>query len=287
MDRILIRMPDSLYEFLLALPIIQDYQIQLAVGAQQEKRDAIYQVTFRMDEKFQYFEPCMRVVHDNVPIFDYSGWDEEQRGEFDCFLRFDKEMFERAKRIASRIEMHITMGLDTIAGTGAGPYPILRALQLEQPKEPLDILILGRDNNIESQKFYTYLLEQYPQLVSILDTRDMKEFESDPKSIVEYVNHFHCVIGPVGILTYLGVALRKAVIEFYHTTEEGRLYGYPNQPLYQAIIGPKFLANYLINVWEEMIWPMLQTAPSFITKSQAECIPMEQLPCIADSAEGK
>lgn len=255
MDAILVTMPNDTYEFLNTMAVIQDYQVQLAVGHQRGQRDN-YQVTFRIDEKFKYFERCLRVVHDNIPVFDYSGWDEEQRGEYDCFIRFDDNMFRRAKILADVMNSHITMGLNTLIGAGASPLPILAALQLKQYTSMVtDVLILDWDST-ESSKLYNFILTNYPHLEIVLDPRDYSQYKVE--EVVEYVNHFRCVIGHKGMCTYLATILKKMVLELFQTNEDGRLYGVSGTPNYWAAIGNKHTAEFLWTQWEEKLYPCLE-----------------------------
>src|ERR1700741_2642330 len=164
-DRTCITMPSDLYQFILATPCVQDYSVQLAVGAATKEpsmirvqRDKDYQITFRMDEKFKFFEPCLRVVKDNVPVYDYSGWRERGRREFDCFIDFD---FERAKRIATKANFHITMALNVLIGVGADKLPIWKMLKLYQQPE-CAVLILPWDDGVESEKFHEYMMNNHP-----------------------------------------------------------------------------------------------------------------------------
>jgi hypothetical protein len=260
-DYILVKMPDTLYEFLQAMAVVQDYSVVLATGAQRElrepgkHRDSNYQFTFRMNEKFRYFEPCLKVVQDNTPIFDYSGWDEDKRGEYDCFIRFDADMFKRGKIISIGLQAHIVAGLNTLVGTGAMALPVVKPLQLTQdPSMVTDVLILNWDD-IESKKFYDFILINYPQLEVILDAREYSTYT--PEDIFNYVNSFKCVIGPYGVCTYVAAMLKKLVIELFKTNELGILYGVAGAPDYVAVVGETHTAKFLWTVWENKICPEL------------------------------
>src|ERR1700685_1034144 len=242
MDSTCVTMPSTLYEFLQAMCAIQDYSLQVAVGAQRElkdpgkHRDPHYQITFRMNKKFKYFEPALRVVHDNIPIFDYTGWNEQQRGDYDCYIRFDADMFERAKSISQLSGSHITVGLNHLIGSGSGPLPVLNALQIPPVQRtvtpvgsksfeigPPDTLVLPWDS-VETERFVSFLRTNYPALDTIYDARDIKIYEEMPESLIQYVNHYRCVIGPRCSYTYIAAALKKTVIELFSSNEEGRLY---------------------------------------------------------------
>jgi hypothetical protein len=255
MDAVCITMPKTLYEFLHAMAVIQDYQVQLAVGAQRGQRDANYQITFRMDEKFKYFEKCLRVVHDNIPIYDYSGWNEEQRGEFDCFINFDDNMFHRAKLLAKVIQGHITSGLGTLIGAGPGIFPVLKPLQLcvDEGMET-DVLILNWDD-VESEKLYEFISKNYPQLTILEDARNLDTYPVE--DLVKYINQFKCIIGKYGSGTYIAGGLKKLVVELFQTTEDGRMYGATGTSNYWAVIGGKHTAEFLWTVWEDKVCPEL------------------------------
>ena len=251
MDSSLIIMPKTLHEFLIATAIAQDYSIQLAVGAERQEREAYYQIAFRMEEKFKYIEPILRVVKNNLPVFDYSGWDQVQRGEFDCIMNFD---FNKGRAVASKVGRHITVGFNALFGTGALGWPILKALQLH-PDESLmvDVLILGSENK-EYAKFYEFISNNYPELTIVGDPRDITSYTV--QEIIEYINHFKIVVGPHSVLTYLAVCLGKVCIEVFKTSEEAVLYGSSGKSNYRAVIGQNITAEFVWTVWEE-VWPEL------------------------------
>lgn len=253
MDRVLITMPKTTYEFLQALAVVQDYQLQLAVGAQRKLREINYQVSIRMSPEFKYLEPCLRVVHENVPIVDYSGWNEQQRGEYDCFIKFDEDMFKRAKALCDVTCLNITAGLNSLIGAGASYCPVLNALQLK-PIHSCEVLVLDWD---EQQ---TTLLQSF--IVSnnnigvIIDPRDLTKFPV--KDIIEFVNEFDAVIGRAGVITYTAVTLKKAVIEIFKSNAAGLLNGAIGNPMYAAVVAENVMsASFVWNVWSETIWPLL------------------------------
>lgn len=252
MDRTCISMPDKLWPFLLAMPVVQDYQIQLAVGAQRKARDASYDVTIRMREEFKYFEPVLRVVKENIPIFDYTGWNERQRDDFDCFLEFD---FERAKKLSVIPRKHIVDCFGVLLGAGPQKWPDIRALQIKPPGEgdpQGDVLVMKWDE-VESQKFVHFLDKNYPTLAVSYDPRDLTAFENEPQAIFEYMNLFHIVIGPIGSVTYAAATMKKALIEIFPSAEEGYLYNNSGLPLYKAIVGTEVKAEFMWTVWEEVL----------------------------------
>jgi hypothetical protein len=259
-------MPDNLRDFLLAMAIVQDYSLQAATGAQRNEREKHYLITIRMDEKFKYFEPALRVVKDNIPVVDYSGWNEWQRGEFDCFINFD---FQRAEKISSRVGIHITAGLNTLIGTGAGQWPILAALQLEEPEKDLmmDVLIFPWGDGEEAQKFYDYLLNNYPELNIIIDGREMEKYEAAPMSFIGYINHAKIVIGEASTATYIAAVLKKSVIEFFPSNLQGILYGNSGLDKYRAVVGNNVTANFLFSVWEDL-WQ--ESSPIIRTVEESE-----------------
>lgn len=286
MDSICVKMPNTLSEFMLAMAIVQDMQLQIAVAVQRNQRDD-YQLTIRMNEKFKYFEPVLRVVKNNIPIYDYSGWDEEQRRDFDCFVRFDSAMFDRARKVALSLDAHIIHGLNTLVGTGAQEHPVLKALQLKVNKEmTADVLIMQWDEK-ESKIFYDFLFNNYPQLEMVLDCRSVEEVNRfTPEEIIEYVNHFNCVIGPASTFTKVAGALKKVVFEFFSDKVNGKLYGPAGTPNYIGVIGQNTTANFLWTVWEANVWPCLEGYLHDM-KSREEQVLMEQLPSTVVSVEEK
>jgi hypothetical protein len=252
MDRVLFSMPDKLWGFLLAIPVVQDYQIQLAVGAQRGARDKNYEVTIRMKEEFSYFEPILRMMKDNIPIFDYTGWDEIQRDDFDCFIDFD---FERAIELARVPRKHIVDSFGMLIGAGPRKWPDIRALRIKPPGEgdpQGDVLIMKWDD-IESERLEKFILSNYPQLGVSYDARDLSKFEEEPQSILEYMNLFHIIIGPVGVMTYAAATMKKAVIEVFPSMVESYLYNNSGLPLYKAVIGTEIKAEFMWTVWEDIL----------------------------------
>ena len=252
MDCICCSMPDNLRDFMLAMAVVQDYQLQLAVGAERKEREVNYQFTFRMNDQFRFFEPSIRVLKNNVPIFDYSGWPEKQRSEYGCFVDFD---FERAKRIACKVGMHITGGFNAIIGSGAGQWPIMKYI-LQDLKTNLemetDILLMPWDQH-ESEQFNDYLGLNFPELSVISDPRNFKEFEKTPEALLTYINHFKVVIGRAGAVTYAAACLKKTVIEIFPTWEEALLYGNIGLTSYGYIVEDQpITANAMWMVWEDV-----------------------------------
>src|ERR1039458_10703184 len=116
MDQVLITMPSDLRDFLIATAVVQELQVQMIYQAQKDPplREQNFSITFRLDEKFRYMEPCLQVVKNIVPTFDYSGWNEYTRNEFTNFIEFDVEV---AKRIAKANQLHITEAYGIKIGT--------------------------------------------------------------------------------------------------------------------------------------------------------------------------
>lgn len=285
MDRILITMPTDLYQFMQALAVIQDYQLQVCVGAQRKLRDMNYQVTIRMDEKFSYLEPCLRVTKELIPVIDYSGWDEEQRGEFDCFIKLDDAAFKRARELCIVTQLNITAGLNTLIGAGAGCCPVLNALQLPQEERIKDgptVLLLEWDER-QTQYMYEFILNNHPNLSIIVDPRDLNKFPV--KDIIEYVNNFECVIGPAGVITYVAASLKRAVIDIFKTNTDGLLYGLLGTANYCAVAGEKMSASFVWSTWENQLWPLLEA--SLGTSNQEKHSQTDLLQSTADSVQGR
>src|SRR6267378_7451483 len=119
MDRIVCQMPGNLHQFLIAMAVMQEFQMQIIVGANQDPptREKDFVVVFRMDEKFKYLEPCLKVVKENTPEYDHTRWTEWSRGEYDCYIDFD---FDKAADIVRVNRRHITEGFGVLLGTFTG-----------------------------------------------------------------------------------------------------------------------------------------------------------------------
>jgi len=245
-DQILIQMPGNLRDFLMAIPAVQDYQIQLVIGGQKKERDPNWLATFRMKEEFKYFESVLRVVKEYVPVFDYSGWNELSRGEYDCFIDMD---CQRAMEVTRCNRMHMAQALSLLIGAGLNRWPVLRYLNLKPPEQPLDVLILKWDTGDESKKFSEKMLEEHPELVSVFDDRNFDEFEKDPEQLIAYINMFRCVIGPMGASTYIAATLKKGLIEIFKDYDDMLIYSNAGIPYYQQVIGSP--------VWQVM-WRLWQ-----------------------------
>ena len=283
-DTTCIKMPDNLYDFLKVLPVVQDYQLQLSVDSPMNRERAKHwQLTIRMDEKFAYLVPCLKMLEGYTPIIDYSGWDEEQRGEFDSFIRFDSAFMARAMTLASRVGFGFIMGLNSLIGTGAGTYPILKALNLPVPEE--DILILDW-NSIESEKFYEYLTQNHSDMNMILDPRNLDEFSV--QEIIEYINHFKIIIGPRSTALFLSGSFRKPAIEIFGSVKEGEMFGDMSRPNYCALSGGnRVTAKFMQQVWEGKLWASLVKERLSKTKSQEEQPVTDSPESIAENVQEK
>lgn len=277
-------MPDDLFEFLLAMAVMQDYQVQLIVAGERNERDPDYAITFRMNEKFKYFEPCLRVLLNNTPIYDYSGWDEESRGDFECYIRF---YTEDAKKLALNGNIHMTEAYGIITGTlinalkfGTYPdrYPELGELKLKAPERtqedlysPRAAVSIHRWDKVETDKFVEYLSNNYPQLqLNVFD-----EMTENSEVLVNYVNNFDFVIGKNSPTTYLACALKKSVIEIFDSMEDLNLYGGVVGPTYQAIVGNPS-ADYVWITWETVWADFLEHLLNMKYQGlqvQTECVP--------------
>jgi len=280
-DQVLVTMPDNLRDFLVSIPAIQDYQIQLVLGGQRKERDPDFQVTFRMSDKFKYFEPILQVVKGRVPIFDYSGWNEYSRGEYDCFIEMD---FKRAAKITQYSPVQMAQALGVMIGAGPQKWPVIRALDIQPPEVQLDILVLKWGDGTESERFSNRLLERYPHFQIIYDYRDLALYEAHPEQLIEYVQTFRCVISPVSSVSYIAALLKKALIEIFPTYEDMVLFNNVGIPYYQQVIGCP-TSNTMWRLWEER-WEDFKECLS-VTNSQEHILPEEPLPSIAGCAEEK
>lgn len=248
MDRVCFTMPMNTRDFMVAMAVAQDYQLQLALGSEKQFREKNYEVTFRMQERFKYFEPCLRVMKDNIPIFDYSGWDELRRGDFDCFIDFDTE---RAYEATKLIGNHMTEALGIIIGASPHKYPQLGALNLTRSENTYDVCILLWSNKKAGQ-FRDFIENNYPQLSIVYANPE----ETDPEKLMD-VNRFSAVIGPVCAYTYAAAALGKALIEIFPDQKQATLYGNFDLPIYQQVIGEQVSAEVMWSAWEQK-WPEIE-----------------------------
>jgi hypothetical protein len=292
MDNILITLPQDFKEFLIAMTVAQELQIQMVYGATKNPpaREVEFSVTFRLDQKFKYFEPCLQVVKNIIPVFDYSGWHEYSRGEFMNLISFD---FEMAKRIAETNQLHITEAFGAIIGTMLnaltfGMYPskqcILEPLLLPKRKQEDKIKVLIYEWDLEKTsgfKFKEYVETNYPELdvTSAIKLTDLKD-------TIEFVNKFDVVIGMSSRETYIAASLEKGLIEIFRDDEECYLYNNDNLKHYaRTVINPNPTAEYMWYLWEN-IWPSLSETIS-TTKSQSPSIQTELIPSTVGSVDEK
>lgn len=266
MDNVLIKMPDNMRDFLVAIPAAQDYQLQLVLGGQRKERDMNFQVTFRMNERFQYFESILQVVRDKIPNFDYSGYQGLSRGEFDCYIDMD---LTRAANLTSCNPMHMAQALGLLIGAGPFRWPVIKPLNLKTPEIMIDILVMKWDFSGESEKF-AQCLEERTKLEVIYDDRDLENFP--PNQVFEYVNSFKCVIGPMGSATYVTATMKKGLIEIFPNFGDLTLYGNAGIPYYQQVIGMPSM-EVMWRLWEER-WREFQECLS-VTNKQSPSIMME------------
>lgn len=283
MDTICVTMPEDLHQFMIAMAVAQDYQLQLAVGVQRKEREHSYQFTFRLKEEFRFFENSIRVIKDNMPVFDYSGWNEKQRGEYDCFIDFD---FERAKVISKNVGLHITGGFNAIVGSGSGHWPIMKYImpdiQVDDPSMVVDVLIIPWDEE-EGQKFYGYLKRSHPDLEILIDNRDFKMFEDKPRDLLAYINHFKVVVGRMSAATYAAACLKKAVIEIFPTSDDVLFYTNYGLDYYgYCVENNKVTANTVWSIWGDL-WHDLSSD----TNSQEQHRLMASQVSIADNVDEK
>jgi hypothetical protein len=302
MDRVCVKMPDNFRDFLIAMAVLQDYGVRLAIGAQRKQRDMHYEVTFRMNEKYSYFAPCLQVIKENVPIFDYTGWSEQVRGEFDNFIDFNKDHIRELTYVFP--EAHLTEGFGILIGTGAlgvitgidiPKWPVLTQLNLPGQKtisavypqvvlehsrldsKKVSVAVLIWDAT-ESQRFFSFLCKNYPDLdIHLSDTPD------DPEILCNYLNNFDIVVGYAGAATYLAASLDKAVLEIFPNREEALLYNSMEIKVYQALLGV-VNAEFMMTAWEEL-WLKFQEHISITSKG--ESTPMVQEVSSVESADVK
>lgn len=229
MDRVCCNMPHNLHDFLYALAVIQEYQARLGKEAFEKKRDMFYTVTLRVPEQFQYLSPCFQVLQDSAPIIDFTGWDVQIRHEYDCFINFNPDMFERAKRLARPTKRHITDALGILIGSGPSlKYPLLQALQLSDihPSSPnVIVLDMAPDD--------TCKLIQLDGIDCFAIDLKGKEAED----CILTITGASCVITWNRTYALLAIALGKSVITGFDDLDSYNLYNCTGRPNYHHFIG--------------------------------------------------
>jgi hypothetical protein len=290
MDAVLITMPDTLREFLIALTVVQELQIQMVHGALKDPplREKLFTITFRLNEKFKCFDPCLQVISSLVPTFDYSGWNEYTRGEFTNFIDFD---FELAKRIAKPNQLHITEAFGAKLGTTynalhfnmyPGKQPILTPLKLPAHSKT-KVTIVEWDDTVKSGfKLAEFITNNYPELV--VKYWDSNISVSDVETACIWANDCDVFIGILSEYSFIAASLEKALIEIFPTDEDCYLYHNKNLVHYACTVGNPELA-YVWYMWEEM-WPDLSESISN-TKSREQATLTAQQVSIASNVEEK
>lgn len=290
MDRIVFKMPTRLYEYLIAMAVIQEFQMQLIIGIEKKQRDSNYTTTFRMKDNFAYLIPCLKVINEHTPEYDYSGWDEYYRGDFDCFIEFD---FYKAENVVSANKRHITEGFGLLLGTltGAIQYgvmpqrqPILRPLNLPVPNKnnPVKIGIMEWDVvKNHGKKLKEYINNNYPEFVVDYCLRVP---DPSPEEAVTYVNQYDVYIGLYNDYSYIAAALGKMLIEIFPTEAQYYLYGNDNLDLYKVAIGNPS-AQFAWLLWEELWHDNLEHMSGM--NHQDPAIQMDSNQSTADNVEEK
>lgn len=253
-----------------AMAVLQDYAVRLAIGLQRKEREE-YEVTYRMNDRFQFLEPCFQVVNNSAPIFDYTGWDEQARGDFSCYIDFDRQ---RAKNFIYQFpDAHATEAFGIMIG--GGPLGVITGLDIPRwpiiqkmyPNEtfPEDarVAVIEWDKE-QSQKFYEYLGNNYKGIVNyIIDEGE------DLQHKLEVISEFNIVIGPGSFLTYCAAAMEKAVVEIYPTRDEALWYNSTGLHIYECVVGRCPKSEFMWPVWEK-IWQRYQERSSTTNKEEPE-----------------
>jgi hypothetical protein len=283
-DRIVVHMPTDNHEFMIAMAVMQEFQMHLHLGAEKQTRDSNFTVTLRMEEKFKYLEPCLQVLKNVPPIFDYLGWYEKGRGDYDCYIDFD---FDKARYLSRNNRKHITEGFGALLGTyinaimyGVFPQrqPILAPLML--PKGEGGVLVVAWSN--EAEKFIRFLNNNYPELaVSHLNGRDRN---TDIETVIKYVNKFDIVIGTHSVFTYIAASLDKILLEVFDNQVDEALYNNSTIKFYSSL-STLPSAEHMWMLWEEL-WEKHREAT---TDTQRQDVPTltELVPSIAEHVEEK
>lgn len=232
MDRVCIQMPEDAHQFFIAFAIVQAYIYEYVHDIAKRFREPAYRFTFRMNDKYQQYEPQLKVAKDNSPTFDYTGWSEKQRSDFDCFIDFD---FPRAEELASRTGKHIIEALGLLLGCTPRKWPLI---PLEQSNTVCEVAIAPWDKIGAAEELHCDLNSIVSSDVGILDK-------------------IEGVIGPASVFTYLAATHKKKVVEIFPDMGTYRLYHNEGIPNYQAVIGKNLTANVVRGAWDQL------TAPPF------------------------
>lgn len=236
MDKILVTMPESPREFFLAMPVIQDYIFQYVQEVHKGLRDKDFRFTFRMNDVYERYEAPLKVARDVVPNFDYSGWSEKRRGEFNNFIDFD---FEAAKRIASQTGKHITEGLGILIGSSPKKWPILPSVTSSER------ILICNWNTMEEAVNLQRMIGNGTDAVNLSEQISMDDIDTLD---VETVS---AVIGPSSVITHLAASYHRKVIEIFSDIKSYIWYNSEGIYSYQAIIGNP-TAEQVMKAWENL-----------------------------------
>jgi hypothetical protein len=238
MDKVLITMPFYEREFFLAMPAVQDYIFQYVQEVHHGSRDQQYDFTFRMNDKFEMYEAPLKVAKENVPQFDYTGWSELNRSEFNCFISFD---FIEAEKISLVTRKHIVESLGILIGSTPKHWPILPPPRNTQGKGHLILSWGDMDEALKVGKHFGSNCD----VVETPAPFTMKEINDLDLDTVE------AVIGPASVATYLAASYNRTVLEIHPNKTSFILYNNEGINNYQAIIGnPK--AETVIAAWRNL-----------------------------------
>jgi hypothetical protein len=237
-DRICVQMPENPREFFFAMPAIQAYIFEYVHDVAGGVRDPEFRFTFRMNDCYEPYELPLKVAANVVPTYDYTGWNEQVRNEYDCFIEFD---FEAAKKIALCTGKHITESLGILIGSTPRKWPLL-----PQPRniEGKGILVANWDG--------TSLMEEAVKVQKGLAPHCSVVNLDEPISMHDVdlldVDTITGMVGPTSALTYLAAAYRRELVEIFPDEESYLIYNNEGIPRYQAIIG-KPTAVEIMQAW--------------------------------------
>lgn len=275
MDNVLIQMPADVKEFLYALTVVQELQIQMVYGSTKEPaiREIDFSLTFRLDPKYKYLEPCLQVVSNIKPTFDYSGWNEYSRGEFSNLIHFD---FELASHVAETNRLHITEAFGALLGTTLnalmfGMYPCKQAIYAplkllkRNTEDKIKVLINEWDlTSLYGHKLKEYIENNYPE-VEVTYAVLFKDLTADIEPRFTRINKFDLVIGLHSDDTYIAANLEKGLIEIFKDEEDYDLYNNYGLKFYAVALGNPD-AEYVWCLWENL-WGSLRES-IYAMKSQ-------------------
>jgi hypothetical protein len=240
-DSVLITMPDDPREFFLAMAVSQAYVFEYIHEVHKLSRESQFSFTFRLKDDYADYEAPLKVAKEVTPQYDYTGWTELNRSEFNCFIDFD---FDGAKKISRTTGKHITESLGILIGSRPRKCPIMPPPRCTEGK---GVLILPWNSRESAIKVQSMIKNSHVDFTtSLYSMKEILAFDVDTTE---------AVIGPASVLTLMAASYNKKVIEIFSDMESYRLYNNGGATHnYQAIIGAgdQVTVKVIMDTWNVM-----------------------------------